>query len=382
MINNILGDKEKMNDKRMLVISLQFMLVVSLMISFSFTTIGNINRSGQQTETDVREIIYYTGFEEKWQENQINQYVTPSNWVIDGICSSHQQGNEQLTHYWSQMHKNFSYTHNYWTYSPFSGPFIESGEYSACIWGNDGHGEPGAQEDISDEWLITPELDFASFFDITLEFWTIYVPTQYITIPFPYTISVDNTYLIETSIDDGKTWNELADLRETRFIYGVNQFYDVYNNFDESIKLNLNSLKGKDQIRIGWHYQYPGNGTSDLWIIDNVTIKGRYDSYEPEIEITKPEKQKMYLFDKKQYSIDGTTIIVGSVQVEVDPTDTGTGTKLVKFYKDDKLMFIDEEYPFNWNWDTFGFGLHTIKTIAQDYAGNTNEDTITVFKLF
>ncbi len=359
----------------------QILVGIIILISFS-SQIHGLNQDVEQPVDDEgREIIYSTSFEEDWGRNQINQYVSPSEWTIKGITSSHQDENQRLTHYWSKMDNEFSYIHDYWPYSPLSPPFVESGNYSVCIWGNDGNGEPSYQEDQSDEWLISPALDFSSYYDLSLQFWSIYVPTQQITIPFPYRVFVDNSYFIKASMDNGETWKKIADLRETRFTFGVNQFYDVYNNFDEPIILDLDSVKAKDLVRIAWHYKYPGNGTADLWIIDNVTITGRYDSIIPEVEIVKPEQNQLYVSDNHQFDIDGKTIIIGSMNVKVDPTDEGTGTSYVEFYIDDTLVHTDEEYPFSWQWRSLGFKSYSLKTIAYDHAGNANEDVIEVIKL-
>lgn len=358
-----------------------------LIIGLTFQTSGfdkNIqNKIYPQISSDENnQVIYSTSFEEKWTSNQINNYVAPLEWVIDGICSGHQKNHQELTHYWSKLENNFSYVHDYWRLSPLSPPFVYSGQFSAGIWGNDGNKESSYPKDQSDEWLISPSLDFSDFYDISLQFWSIYVPTQQISIPFPFTISVDNQYLIEVSEDNGQTWDKLADLRESKFKYGVNQIYDVYNNFDHPITIHLKKLDGKDDVRIGWHYKYEGNGTNDLWIIDNVTICGKRDIFSPAIEIVKPQINSLYLFDKNTYSLDGKTILVGSTTIKADPTDKGTGTKLVKFYVDNKLTFTDEDYPFSWEWRKPGIGTYELKTVAIDYAGNENETSIDVIKIF
>jgi len=363
-----------------------FVIVILFFTSFSYITTGIpehgqmklTHRENQQKDT---QLIYSTGFEEKWMQTQINQYIAPSDWIIQGMCSGYKENNQELTHYWSKVERDFSYTHTYWKNSPLNSPFVHSGEFAAGIWGNDGYKEPAYQGDQSDEWLISPSFDFSQYYDITLEFWSIYVPTQRITMPFPYTISVDNTYLIKTSVDDGDTWNTIADLKESRFRVGVNQIQDVYNDFDEPITLNLDKLKAKNNVRIGWHYQYAGNGTNDLWIIDDVSIHAKFDSYSPDIDITKPKENNLYLFNDNSYPIQDKTILIGPTEVKADPTDTGTGTRLVKFYIDNSLMHTDEEYPFSWEWKKLGCGKYTIKTVAVDYAGNSNEASLSVIKI-
>mgnify|MGYP006292230067 CR=1 FL=1 len=375
----MLSKKVKEELRLGLIICLVLLFFTFPISSFEANTQNSSSSKSIQEETQT---IYSTSFEQEWTDSQISQYISPTEWFINGMCSGFQKDHMNLTHYWSKVEKNFSYVHTFWPYSPLHPPFARSGQFSAGIWGNDGNQEPEIQKDQSDEWLISPEFDFTSYYDITLQFWSIYVPNQQITIPFPYRIEVDNQYLVKLSDDDGNTWKTIADLRESRFRYGVNQRYDVYNNFDHPITLDLDKVKGKDNIRIGWHYYYEGNGTSDLWIIDDVSIQGKYDSFAPDINIIAPNENNLYLFNRYTFPLDGNTIIIGPVDIKVDPTDEGTGTKLVKFYVDGQLTFTDETYPFSWQWSKTGFGKQTVTAVAYDYAGNSNEASFSAIKLF
>lgn len=328
------------------------------------------------------EIIFTMDFDEEWTENSFDGYLSPPGWTIQGITSGHQENNRKLTHYWSRVDKDFSYTHTLWESSPISQPYVYSGDGAAFIWGNDGNQESAIQSDRSDEWLISPTLDFSSYYNIELSFWSIYAPTQRITLPFPLVISVDNQYLFKTSNDDGTTWKKNADLRTDSYKFGVNNYLDVYNKYDEQINIDLDQFRGQDDIRLAWNYLYNGNGTSDLWVIDDIQIHAQYDSFAPDIEIVKPKKDNLYILDATVIPMSGKTIVIGPVDIVVDPTDEGTGTKSVEFYKDNTLVYTDTEYPFSWNWKQLGFGSSTIKTVAYDYAGNSNQDQITLFKIF
>jgi hypothetical protein len=62
----------------------------------------------------------------------------------------------------------------------------------------------------------------------------------------------------------------------------------------------------------------------------------------------------------------GTSIVSGDLGVvakELEPLSK------VEFYLDKKLVFTDEESPFEWEWNTFSFGKHTIKAVAYDLEG-------------
>jgi len=63
----------------------------------------------------------------------------------------------------------------------------------------------------------------------------------------------------------------------------------------------------------------------------------------------------------------GTSIAIGDLTVrtkELEPLSH------VEFYLDDKLVFTDEQSPFEWRWTRFSFGRHKIKAVAYDMDGN------------
>ena len=71
----------------------------------------------------------------------------------------------------------------------------------------------------------------------------------------------------------------------------------------------------------------------------------------------------------------GTSIVQGDVTVvakELEPLSK------VEFYLDNKLVFTDEDSPFEWDWNRFSFGRHKVKAVAYDLNGNEAgfDDTI------
>ncbi|XHH07964.1 MAG: Ig-like domain-containing protein [Candidatus Bathyarchaeia archaeon] len=54
-------------------------------------------------------------------------------------------------------------------------------------------------------------------------------------------------------------------------------------------------------------------------------------------------------------------------------TDVSADVQYVEFYLDDQLQFNDSSAPFSWNFNTGSYseGLHTIKVVAYDSAGET-----------
>jgi hypothetical protein len=64
---------------------------------------------------------------------------------------------------------------------------------------------------------------------------------------------------------------------------------------------------------------------------------------------------------------DGTSLVFGDLTVHTEELEP---LSKVEFYLDDKLVFTDEESPFEWEWNRFSFGRHTVKAQAYDLEGN------------
>lgn len=365
---------------------LTIMLIMTLFIGVSF---GSIISAEDSYETQFFENAQYpvpsdtlfeTGFEEPWVLDQNGDYVAPPDWDVDGICTTHHADDEKLTHYWSQMSKNFSYTHDYFTYCELDSPFVRTGHHAAAVWRKDGENPNTVQ---SDEWLKTPPLDFSdpSLYDITLEFWSIFVPTHTVTMPFPYTIQVNNSYNIEITNNYGFTWETVADLRDKSFSDSVNEF-DVYSKFEEPITINLDSYREKENVQIGWHYYWDGEGINDIWVIDDVSVTAKRDVINPRVYFSKPEQNFMYFDDTKIHREIGATIVIGDVTVEAFAKDDQTEVEKVEFLVDGKVKEVVTMEPFSWVWDEFSFRNHVLSIKAYDDAGNVEIEEMKVFKLF
>jgi len=64
---------------------------------------------------------------------------------------------------------------------------------------------------------------------------------------------------------------------------------------------------------------------------------------------------------------NGISLVQGDVTIvanELQPLSK------VEFYLDDKLVCTDETSPFEWEWNTFSFGMHMVKAKAYDTEGN------------
>jgi len=74
----------------------------------------------------------------------------------------------------------------------------------------------------------------------------------------------------------------------------------------------------------------------------------------------------------------GTSLVFGDLTVHTEELEP---LSKVEFYLDDKLVFTDEESPFEWEWNRFSFGRHTVKAQAYDLEGNPGGfDTARVWK--
>ncbi len=95
------------------------------------------------------------------------------------------------------------------------------------------------------------------------------------------------------------------------------------------------------------------------------------------IDIVKPDESCVFVDDEiKFYSGSiplysfmkhGTSIVKGDLTIvakELQPLSK------VEFYLGGKLLFTDEESPFEWEWNRFSFGRHVVKAQAYDLEGD------------
>jgi PKD repeat protein len=104
------------------------------------------------------------------------------------------------------------------------------------------------------------------------------------------------------------------------------------------------------------------------------------DTIPPEITITKPV-DKLYLFNNEVINL-WVPIIIGEIDINVQVTDAESGVDRLLFYIDEDLKTTLYAAPYTWTWDTWAFFKHTIKVVAFDNAGNSNEVELSVWKFF
>ncbi|MEF8849143.1 MAG: choice-of-anchor J domain-containing protein [Candidatus Thermoplasmatota archaeon] len=310
-------------------------------------------------------VILETSFEEEWKSDTEGDYLTPPGWDVDGISVGHQKNLPPLTHYWSHM-----------TTKGTTLPLIRSGNASACVWWSDGNGEPEEVGKDQDEWLITPKLNFSSYTQINLTFWSQYY----------WAAGANNSNYVKISTDNGDTWNTVTDLvNDPRWkIGGEQEGWQNWNNYEKPITIDLSEYIMESSVRIAWNFYYPKDAAGGIWTIDDVSITGKKDTSKPEVNIEEPKPSVIYLNDEPLISIpnfDFNPIILGEINVTAVCIDN-LGIKEVNFYLNNNSQEKLNTEPYVWRWNKTVFGQWTIRVKATDFAGNQASDKIKAWKLF
>jgi hypothetical protein len=107
----------------------------------------------------------------------------------------------------------------------------------------------------------------------------------------------------------------------------------------------------------------------------------------PEVSITSPTKGYvtinifggLFTWKFKFFS----TFAIGKIKVSVNASDPQSGIDRVEFYIDDVLKATVTTPPYEWIWAERGFFFpYTLKVIAYDLAGNSNADSMKVWKIW
>ena len=77
----------------------------------------------------------------------------------------------------------------------------------------------------------------------------------------------------------------------------------------------------------------------------------------------------------------GKTVLLGETMIEANAFSK-EGIKGIEFYLNDELMYVDDAFPFEWQWSDSSFGKYTLRIIASDTVGNQAEKGMTVWKFF
>jgi hypothetical protein len=144
----------------------------------------------------------------------------------------------------------------------------------------------------------------------------------------------------------------------------IGSLSDPYN-FRGTASADFNNDGYIDFITVGWE------GTIHLFINNNNQPFGAI--------IKKPQERHLNIFDRSiPFPVLKRTVVFGKITIEAQPL--GNVTK-VEFRVNGALKHSDTEPPFTWTWDTPARGKYTIQIIAWDGSGNSNSDTIDVWRV-
>ncbi len=178
---------------------------------------------------------------------------------------------------------------------------------------------------------------------------------------------VQFTYVLDITIDGSGTVTKNPDLSE--YPYGT------------EVELTAVADNGWDFSH--WSGDVSGELNPETIIIDdNKSVTAHFteisDDLPPTIEITKPTNA-IYLFDNQVIPFL-MPLIVRGITIEVEAVDNESGIEKVEFYIDDVLEETDTEAPYSWKWSDDSIRKHSIKVVAYDFAGNTADATLDVWK--
>jgi hypothetical protein len=96
----------------------------------------------------------------------------------------------------------------------------------------------------------------------------------------------------------------------------------------------------------------------------------------PSVAITAPEPG-LYLFGNKLLS-SSNVFIIGAFEIQATASDAESGVYRVQFFLDGDIIAEDTEVPFSAYCAQKHMGAGTIKVVAEDFSGNTAEDTLDI----
>ncbi len=107
------------------------------------------------------------------------------------------------------------------------------------------------------------------------------------------------------------------------------------------------------------------------------------DEEPPIVSVVQPKLNMLYLFGEERRELQrNTTLIIGSVIIEINASDNESGMDHVDLYIDDTLVTNWTTPPYTWEWTESVFFKHTIRAVASDVVGNKAEKSLEVWKFF
>ncbi len=180
-------------------------------------------------------------------------------------------------------------------------------------------------------------------------------------------------------------------------VYDTNNNIILRNNFIGN-EINAESVSGDniwdDGVYGNYWDDYKGkdiNGDSigdtpyiieDDYHQDNSPLMVPYGS-NPSVRITQPEEGFIYIRNLRLFS-SSSTILFGTIKIEVSAANYVHGIDHVDFYIDDVLRKTDTSSPYEWTWRLSSHlkHRHILRVIAFDTKENSTSAEIQVWKFF
>jgi len=194
-------------------------------------------------------------------------------------------------------------------------------------------------------------------------------------------------------------WNEPPVAGFTNITDGLEATFDASSSYDfegEIVSYEWEFGDGTNGTGITIKHTYINNGsyTVNLTVTDEdnktskksmiVSVSGIGEKTPPTVKITKPERA-FYMGNKKIRRLFlRMAFVIGSITVEVNASDSGSGIDRVEFYVNGKLKGnrTTAPYSFNWTKDRLVRFIHVqvLKVVAYDKYGNAAADSMLVKK--
>jgi len=166
------------------------------------------------------------------------------------------------------------------------------------------------------------------------------------------------------------------------------EYYNTLDNetmTDQSGFYSMNVAAGETHLEIDKReYQsyssYRNDVCSDGVLWQNISLEKELF----QVEIQKP-LQAVYI-NNNRIIPHSTCIVLGAIDIEVLTHDfwyrsQNDNVERVEFYIDGNLKSTVYTEPFSWAWDETSAGMHELKVIVYDTAGNTFEEIRSVLHL-
>jgi len=108
------------------------------------------------------------------------------------------------------------------------------------------------------------------------------------------------------------------------------------------------------------------------------------ENAEPGITITQPKQKHLYIMGSEigYMSLISKAIIFGKINVQADVNGISGDVDRVDFYVNGKLMFADNEEPYEWLWDNRSFFRYELETTVYFEDKSSVSDSVILWKFF